>query len=96
MPTVKKERFDFRLDENLKKQMEEAASLLCIPVSTFVIDAVRERAAEVINEHRRIALDEQNWARIQALLDNPPQPTERMKAVAARYHDKDSWTWQKN
>jgi len=54
MNTIKKERFDFRLDEKLKQELEEAAGLLSVPLSVFVTEAIRERAARVINEHRRL------------------------------------------
>lgn len=95
MNTIKKERFDFRLDEKLKKELEEAAGLLSVPLSVFVTEAIRERAARVINEHRRLQVDEQAWDMIHSLLENPPEPTERLKSIAARFDDEETWTWQK-
>ena len=71
MNTIKKERFDFRLDEKLKQELEEAAGLLSVPLSVFVTEAIRERAARVINEHRRLQVDEQAWEMIHSLLENP-------------------------
>ena len=95
MNTIKKERFDFRLDEKLKQELEEAAGLLSVPLSVFVTEAIRERAARVINEHRRLQVDEQDWDMIHSLLENPPEPTERLKSIAARFDDEETWTWQK-
>ncbi|HAI50453.1 DUF1778 domain-containing protein [Atlantibacter hermannii] len=95
MNTIKKERFDFRLDEKLKQELEEAAGLLSVPLSVFVTEAIRERAARVINEHRRLQVDEQAWEMIHSLLENPPEPTERLKSIAARFDDEETWTWQK-
>ena len=95
MNTIKKERFDFRLEEKLKQELEEAAGLLSVPLSVFVTEAIRERAARVINEHRRLQVDEQAWDMIHSLLENPPEPTERLKSIAARFDDEETWTWQK-
>ncbi len=95
MNTIKKERFDFRLDEKLKQELEEAAGLLSVPLSVFVTEAIRERAVRVINEHRRLQVDEQAWDMIHSLLENPPEPTERLKSIAARFDDEETWTWQK-
>jgi len=95
MNTIKKERFDFRLDEKLKQELEEAAGLLSVPLSVFVTEAIRERAARVINEHRRLQVDEQAWDMIHSLLENPPEPTERLISIVARFDDEETWTWQK-
>ena len=95
MNTIKKGRFDFRMDEKLKQEMEEAAGLLSVPLSVFVTEAIRERAVRVINEHRRLQVDEQAWDMIHSLLENPPEPTERLKSIAARFDDEETWTWQK-
>ncbi|MGL5737770.1 MAG: DUF1778 domain-containing protein [Plesiomonas shigelloides] len=88
---LKKERFEFRLDEAAKRQIEEAASLVKMTVSQFVADSARARAVDVISEHRRVVVESDKWDSIMQSLDNPPAPTERLKAAFDRYHSPEAW-----
>jgi len=89
--TLKKERFEFRLDEAAKRQIEKAACLVSMTVSQFVMDSAREKAVDVINEHKRISVDTDKWDLIMQLLENPPEPTERFKAAFERYNSPEAW-----
>ncbi|MGK4456740.1 DUF1778 domain-containing protein, partial [Raoultella ornithinolytica] len=43
-----------------------------------------ERAAEVIEQHRRLVLNEASWNAVMDAIDNPPEPIERLKRAAKR------------
>ncbi len=45
---------------------------------------------------RSLVLDKEDADCIKAFLNSPPPPTERMKSIAAHYHDSKSWIWYRN
>ncbi|MEG9004997.1 type II toxin-antitoxin system antitoxin KacA, partial [Acinetobacter baumannii] len=43
-----------------------------------------ERAAEVIEQHRRMVLNEQSWSLVMEVITQPPAPNDRLKRAAKR------------
>lgn len=72
---------------DLKGQLERAAALKGLSLSSFVVRSMEKVAAEIIAEyeHRQLTLEEQQ-SFFDALM-NPPQPNEKMLAAARRYHE---------
>ncbi|MGL4428519.1 MAG: DUF1778 domain-containing protein [Silvania sp.] len=84
MPAVKKQRIDLRLTDEDKSMIEEAAAMSNQTITQFMVNSASERAAEVIEQHRRLILNEGSWNRIMDALDNPPEPNDRLKRAAKR------------
>ena len=91
MNAVRKERFEFRLPEAAKRRIEEAAVISKVSVSHFVMESATFRADTVINEHRRLIVEEDVWEQVMAALERPPAPTQSMCKAFERYNSEESW-----
>lgn len=87
MPALKKQRIDLRLNEDDKSMIEEAATLTNQSLSQFMVSCASERAAEVIDQHRRLILNAESWDRVLEAISNPPEPNARLKQAARRLQD---------
>ncbi|MBV8045493.1 DUF1778 domain-containing protein [Pluralibacter sp.] len=87
MPVLKKQRIDLRLTDDDKSMIEEAAAITNQSITQFMLNSASERAAEVIERHRRVILNEASWARVMEAISNPPAPTEKLKRAAKRLQE---------
>ncbi|MEE6802356.1 DUF1778 domain-containing protein, partial [Escherichia coli O8:H10] len=71
MTALKKQRIDLRLTDDDKSIIEEAAALTNQSVTQFMLTSAAERAAEVIEQHRRVILNDESWTRVMEALGNP-------------------------
>ena len=83
MSALKKQRIDLRLNEDDKHMIEEAAAMTNQSISQFMVSTASERAAEVIDQHRRLLLNEESWNLVMDAITNPPVPNDRLKRAAA-------------
>ena len=72
MSALKKQRIDLRLNEDDKHMIEEAAAMTNQSISQFMVSTASERAAEVIDQHRRLLLNEESWNLVMDAITNPP------------------------
>lgn len=84
MPALKKQRIDLRLTDDDKSTIEEAAAMTNQTITQFMVASASERAAEIIEQHRRLILNEESWNRVMDAIDNPPVPDDRLKRAARR------------
>ncbi|EFR5492178.1 DUF1778 domain-containing protein, partial [Salmonella enterica] len=84
MSALKKQRIDLRLNEDDKHMIEEAAAMTNQSISQFMVSTASERAAEVIDQHRRLLLNEESWNLVMDAITNPPAPNDRLKRAANR------------
>ena len=80
MPALKKQRIDLRLTDEDKTMIEEAAAMTNQTITQFMVNS----ASEVIEQHRRLVLNEASWNAVMDAIDNPPEPNERLKRAAKR------------
>ncbi|MBT0721664.1 DUF1778 domain-containing protein [Tatumella sp. TA1] len=83
MTALKKQRIDIRLNENEKSLIEEAAAFTNQTVSQFVLSSAARQASEVIEQHHRVVLDQENWNMVMNAIENPPKPNDRLLTAAA-------------
>lgn len=81
-------RFNFRTTEQIKKTVERAAALMGQDTSTFAIDAVYQRAIETIQAHEVTHLKPEDHQAFFEALDQPPAPTDKLRAAFAQHKDK--------
>lgn len=86
MSALKKQRIDLRLNEDDKHMIEEAAAMTNQSISQFMVSTASERAAEVIDQHRRLLLNESLGTVMDAII-NPPAPNDRLKRAANRLRE---------
>lgn len=87
MSALKKQRIDLRLNEDDKHMIEEAAAMTNQSISQFMVSTASERAAEVIDQHRRLLLNEESWNLVMDAITNPPAPNDRLKRAANRLRE---------
>ncbi|MFD3249000.1 type II toxin-antitoxin system TacA family antitoxin [Rahnella aquatilis] len=84
MSALKKQRIDLRLNDEDKRMIEEAAAMTNQSVTQFMLSSASERAAEVIEQHRRLILNEESWELVMNAISNTAIPNERLKQAAKR------------
>ncbi|EDQ9691025.1 DUF1778 domain-containing protein [Salmonella enterica subsp. enterica] len=87
MSAQKKQRIDLRLNEDDKHMIEEAAAMTNQSISQFMVSTASERAAEVIDQHRRLLLNEESWNLVMDAITNPPAPNDWLKRAANRLRE---------
>ncbi|EFC6651828.1 DUF1778 domain-containing protein [Escherichia coli] len=87
MSALKKQRIDLRLNEDDKHMIEEAAAMTNQSISQFMVSTASARAAEVIDQHRRLLLNEESWNLVMDAITNPLAPNDRLKRATNRLRE---------
>jgi Uncharacterized protein conserved in bacteria len=75
-----------RMDITTIQLLEQARSYVGLDKSKFIRQSIREKAQAVIAEHEQTKFNAEDWRLFFELLDNPPEPTERMKKALQTYN----------
>ncbi len=81
----KEDTLKVRMDPMTLNMMEKARTFLKLDKSKFIRQSIRRMAEEVITEHEKTRFSTEDWHRFFDMIDNPPEPTERMKKAAVLY-----------
>ena len=84
MTALKKQRIDLRVTAEDKKLIEDAAAMTNQTVSQFMVSTASQRAAEVIEQHRRLILNDESWNLVMDAISTPPAPNPRLIDAARR------------
>lgn len=84
---TKDDTFKFRMDAVTADLMERARSYVKLDKSKFVRYSIREKAKAIIAEHEKTLFTQEDWYMFFDMLDNPSEPTERMKKAAEKYRE---------
>ena len=84
MTALKKQRIDLRVNAEDKKLIEDAAAMTNQTVSQFMVSTASQRAAEVIEQHRRLVLNDESWNLVMDAISTPPAPNPRLIGAARR------------
>ena len=76
---------EVRLPHDHKMLIEEAAELSGQTVDSFIVSTVVEAARRAVDANQRIRLSDRDRDRFLELLENPPEPNDRLKQ-AAQWH----------
>jgi uncharacterized protein (DUF1778 family) len=74
-----------RMDSVTLDLLERASTYVHLNKSKFIRQSIREKAAAIIAEHEKTRFTEEDWRMFFDMLDNPPEPTDRMKKAARKY-----------
>ena len=77
----------FRMDAVTAELMERARSYIQLDKSKFIRHSIREKAETIIAEHEKTRFTQDDWYMFFDMIDNPPEPTERMKKAAEKYKE---------
>ena len=83
--TNKQDVLKVRMDAVTLQLLERARGYVELDKSKFIRQSIREKAEAIISEHEKTGFSKDDWQMFFAMLDNPPEPTERMKKAALTY-----------
>ncbi len=70
---------NLRATEEQKALIDRAAECLGKSRTEFILDTMREASENVLLDQRVFWLDDEAFAAFQAILDDPPEPTEELR-----------------
>ncbi len=79
---VESGRVELRLKPEDKAVLARAAALERLDLTSFILRAALPRAQDVIAQSEKLRLSERDSLRVLDLLENPPEPTERLLRAA--------------
>ncbi|MGA9601873.1 MAG: DUF1778 domain-containing protein [Methylocystis sp.] len=79
---VESGRVELRLKPEDKALLARAAALERLDLTSFILRAALPRAQDVIAQSEKLRLSERDSLRVLDLLENPPEPTERLLRAA--------------
>lgn len=82
----KQDMLKIRMDSSTLQLLEQARNYVGLDKSKFIRQSIREKAQAVIAEHEQTRFSAEDWRLFFELLDNPPEPTERMKKALQTYN----------
>lgn len=80
---AKAERLHLRLDAGQKAILEAASQATGASLSTFVLKAATEAAADVLADRRVFLLDEESWQVFDEMLQRPEQEVPGLRELLA-------------
>lgn len=83
--TSKEARLAARVQPEVKRLLERAATLKGQSLSAFMVSHLTEAARKIVDDHERLALSRRDQEAFFEALMNPPEPNARLKAAARRH-----------
>ena len=82
--TTKDERLAVRVTARQKETIERAAAVLGRNVTEFTVQALTERAEEVLTDRHTFGVSQEAWDEFIARLDSPARPVAELVALLRR------------
>ena len=76
-------RMEQRTKPSVKAQIQQAAALLGVDETTFVVSAALDRAKSAIADHERTILSAEDRNALLAAFDSPAEPTDALRQAMA-------------
>lgn len=74
-----------RMPQEVYERIVAASHTVGATLNQFLVEAALERASEVLERERTIALSLESAEHLFRLLENPPDPNERLKEAMQRH-----------
>jgi len=84
---IKEKRIEFRLPEEAKITIENAAKLSNISISSYILSVVLKQAKIDLEQNDVICLCNEDRNALLAAFDNPPKPNDALKGLFTK------WFW---
>jgi len=83
--SLKNDVIKVRIDTETQGLLEQARIYVNLDKNKFIRQSIQEKAQSVIAEHETTRFNAADWAMFFDMIDNPPEPTARMKKAAIAY-----------
>lgn len=77
-------KINIRMSEMTKMLIDKAATVLGKSRSEFITESARQHAVDVLLDQRLFVLNPDDFAKFEEALDNPPPPSDKLKALMRR------------
>ena len=74
---------NMRVHSSTRDFIDRAAKSIGKGRSDFMLDAACEKAREILMDSNEFLLDDTQWEAFNTILDNPPEPSEKLLALLA-------------
>ena len=74
-------RVELRTSVDIKEKLREAASLVGVDMSAFILMAATRAAQQTLDEQRMRVLSEQEWNHLNDIINSPRQPGDKLRAL---------------
>ncbi|ALX78147.1 DUF1778 domain-containing protein [Cronobacter malonaticus] len=81
---AKDTRVELRTSVDIKEKLREAASLVGVDMSAFILMAATRAAQQALDEQRMRKLSEEEWNHLNDLINSPRQPREKLRTLMTR------------
>jgi uncharacterized protein (DUF1778 family) len=75
---------NLRIEARTRQLIDDAAAVLGKTRTEFMVDSARAQAIDVLLDQRLFVLDAERYDAFVDLLDNPPEPGPKLRALARR------------
>ncbi len=76
---------NMRVNRSTRDFIDRAAKSIGKGGSQFILDAAYDKAEEILRDRTEFFLDDAQWVAFNRILDNPPEPNEKLvKLLAAK------------
>lgn len=82
---IKEKRIEFRVSEEAKQIIEQAAFLSNISVSSYILSVVLKQAKLDLKRNALIVLNNKDRDSLLKNMNNPPEPNEELKKLVKSY-----------
>ena len=76
---IKEKRIEFRVPEEAKKTLEDAARLANISLSSYILTVALKQAKFDLEQNETIILNNDDRDRLMEILANPPKPNKALR-----------------
>ena len=76
---MKDARIEFKTSKDIKALLQDAANVLGMDLSSFLISTATQRAKSVIKEEKLLVLSQKEWRAFEKELQSPQKPTKALK-----------------
>ena len=76
---------NLEMTQEFKEVIVRAAQLKMMSVNSYLTSLAYDNAKQVISEYETLRLSNEERDRFLALLDNPPEPTDKAKTAMRKY-----------
>ncbi len=81
---IANERISIRTTSQTKKVIEQASQMVGVSMNSFIMDNAYQKALDLLESQRSIKLTSDEWDRAIEILNNPPEPNDKMTALFKR------------
>ncbi|BDA68132.1 Protein of unknown function DUF1778 [Rivularia sp. IAM M-261] len=76
-----------RIPTSVQEILQQAAELSGASLNQFIVQAALKEAKKLIEDERVIVLSERDADKVFSLIENPPEPNERLKAAIKKHKE---------